>query len=215
MTAVDPQGEQAKEKRRVQAEVIQEGGRTGRRARDLAALGLAALLAGCGGNASGSVVNTPPGQQQAPPCPRVAVLADAAHYGEFRSGSRDPSDMVLQADLTGIRGECSFPRSLSRVTVDMSVLMVAGKGPAAAADTAQLTYFVAVVDSAKQVRARQEFTLPVTFPPGQTRVALSDDLSEQIPLPQGAAAASFEVLVGFKLTPEQLERNRSNPAPRP
>ncbi len=215
MTAVDPQGVRTKRVRRVQAQASR---RTGRTIGAGLALALAALAAGCSsptGESEGATLNKPktPLAREAPACPRVALLADAAHLSAYREGSLDPTDLMVSADLTGIRGECSFPPTLTKVTVDMTVLLQASKGPAATGNTAQLTYFVAVVDADKQVRARREFTLPVTFPPGQTRAPLADALTEEIPLPQGVAAASFQVLVGFKLTPEQLQRNRARANP--
>ncbi|MBV8167866.1 MAG: hypothetical protein JO021_13815, partial [Alphaproteobacteria bacterium] len=43
----------------------------------------------------------------APPCPRVAVLADASHMAVYRDGpGRELTDIRYEADLARISGEC-------------------------------------------------------------------------------------------------------------
>jgi hypothetical protein len=51
----------------------------------------------------------------------------------------------------------------------------------------------------------------VEFPGNLTRVALRDDdppVTVDIPLPAGRAATDYQILVGFQLSPDELEYNR-------
>src|SRR5579871_3786751 len=100
-----------------------------------ALLSVAAVLDGC----SNKVAD--PG---APPCPRVALLADAAHMAVFRNGpGRDLTDIVYEADLGRITGQCVYTRDKSRVTVEMKLPITAKRGPADRDHEAALPYFVA------------------------------------------------------------------------
>jgi hypothetical protein len=147
----------------------------------------------------------------APPCPRVAALADAAHLTRYRDGpGRDLTDIVYEADLGRISGECIYNRRKTSVTVAMRLLITAKRGPADRDRLADLNYFVAVVDDQSNVLARQEFQSQLEFAPDQTQAGVQEELEQIIPLKKDQPGSDFEVLVGFKLTPEQLQRNRGS-----
>jgi hypothetical protein len=146
----------------------------------------------------------------APPCPKVAVLADASHMTVYRDGpGRDLTDVVFEADLGRITGECVYNRASTNVKVDMKLVVAARRGPADRDRVATYTYFVAIVDKDSNVLARQEFNSQVAFPGDQTRVASLEELEQSIPLEKKQPGSDFDVFVGFKLTPEQVERNRA------
>lgn len=167
-----------------------------------AALLMAALALGaCGGS----------GRQDAgaPPCPRVAVLADASRLVIYRDGpGRDLTDVIFEADLGRITGECIYSRRKDNVKVDMKLLVTARRGPADRSRTGTFDYFVAIVDTQGQVLARREFRSQVVFQPEQTQIASQEELEQSIPLKRDQPGSDFDVFVGFKLTPEQVERNR-------
>ena len=84
-------------------------------------------------------------KKQPPPCPEVNVLADAAKYTEFRPGpGRDITDQVLQGEITGYKGGCTYDKDTKLLTVALQVQMTFTKGPAASADQMRSQYFVAV-----------------------------------------------------------------------
>lgn len=145
----------------------------------------------------------------APPCPKVAVLADASHLTVYRDGpGRDLTDVQFEADLGRISGECIYNRRSTNVKVDMKLVVSALRGPADRNRVASYAYFVAIVDNKGSVLARQEFTSQVQFPGDQSRVATLEELEQTIPIEKNQPGSDFDVYVGFKLTPEQVERNR-------
>jgi hypothetical protein len=145
----------------------------------------------------------------APPCPKVAVLADASHLTVFRDGpGRDLTDVQYEADLGRITGECIYNRRSTNVKVDMKLVVAARRGPADRNRIADYVYFVAIVDSQSNVLARQEFASQVQFPPDQSQVVTLEELEQTIPLEKNQPGSDFDVYVGFKLTPEQVQRNR-------
>ncbi len=145
----------------------------------------------------------------APPCPRVALLADAAHMAVYRDGpGRDLTDIRYEADLGRISGECVYTRRKERVTVAMKLTLTAKRGPADRDRIADLPYFVAIVDNQQRVVARQEFGSQLEFAPDQTQAGAIEELEQIIPLKKDQPGSDFEVLVGFRLSEEQLRRNR-------
>ena len=156
-------------------------------------------LAGCGSTDTTGV----------PSCPRTAIISDASRLVQYGSGSAGASQAVaLEARITRIGGECVYPKDKSSVTVAMTLTIEARRGTEAAAATAPLGYFVAIVDADQRVIGRAEFAAPLEFKSGQRQIAMVEELEQRIPLPAGKAAASFDVLVGFLLTPEQVNQAR-------
>jgi hypothetical protein len=145
----------------------------------------------------------------APPCPKVALLADAAHLTVYRDGpGRDLTDIKYEADLGRIAGQCVYRKKNTQVTVEMKLQINAKRGPADRDRIADLGYFVAILDGQANVLARQEFQSQIEFPLDQTQVATLEELEQIIPLKKDQPGSDFDVLVGFQLTQEQLQRNR-------
>lgn len=145
------------------------------------------------------------------PCPNALSLYDAHRLVEING------DMIFEN--VGFTGEILNVASLCRYTdqratpidMEMVVRMAFGRGPAAAGDTKTYTLFVAVTRTDNAVIHREDFPITVTFEPGQDRVEVIEEFSS-ISIPRVEANTSgvnFEVLVGFELTEEQLEFNRS------
>jgi hypothetical protein len=167
-----------------------------------ALLTVGAALGGCG---------TKIADAGTPACPRVALLADAAHMTVFRDGpGRDLTDIVYDADLGRISGQCVYTHDKSKVTVEMRLAITAKRGPADRSRSAALPYFVAVVDNQSHVLARQEFDTTIAFQPDQTQAGTLEELEQIIKLNKDQPGSDFQVMVGFRLTPEQLKRNRAS-----
>lgn len=154
-------------------------------------------------------------QDAGPACPDVAILRDADRITQFTTaGGRDLTDIAYEGEITAIKGSCGYDGEQTRATVEMTVTFAWARGPAGRGDNAEFTYFIAILDGDRKVVARQEFPTQVTFKDGANRAAGNEELEQEIPLPKGVPGASYRVLVGFKLTPEQLARNRDGGAPR-
>lgn len=144
-------------------------------------------------------------------CPKVAVLREASEATQFRQGGgRDLTDVVSRAAVLDFRGGCRPGEG--QVEVDFQLVLAAERGPAFDGRDAGYQYFVAVTDPDGQVLAKQVFDATLRFEEGQSRVGSVEDLHQRIPVAQGRRAQDYQVLVGFQLTPEQLEFNRSDRA---
>lgn len=164
----------------------------------LAAAAALVILAGCGASRDGANV---------PLCPRVAIVADAGRLVQAAPGG---GGSAFEARLFQVGGECIYPRDRSRVTVELTLQIAFQRGSSGAATRPDVGYFVAVVDGDGVVLGRQEFRVQADLTSRQ-QVVLVEDLEQRISLADGRPAVSYEVLVGFLLSREQLDLNRASP----
>lgn len=173
----------------------------------LAALGL--VLAACGGRGEETeqqvVFESPP----APPtgCPNVSVLAGAESVTQFGpGGGTSPSNVTARGLIGDFEGECTY--SENSVVVELDLPIIGATGPAGGA-AAAYEYFVAVLSPTNRVLGKEVFVTTVDF--GDTgNGAVLEELEQVIPLPNGAATGNrYSILVGFQLTPQQLQYNRA------
>lgn len=154
------------------------------------------------------------------PCPAVRVLYDASRFVEFPDGKRMDADGItpkIVFEDVGFTGEIQKVESQCRylgtdpIDVVMQIEMAIGKGPKAASATKDVRYWVSVTRKDIAPISKQEFTGRVVFPEGSDRVTLTTpDVNISIPRANGTiSGANFEIIVGFDLTPDQLEFNRN------
>lgn len=150
-----------------------------------------------------------PALRNAGPCPFVKTLYDAARYIEFKDGRQASSAVGYTGEIQGISAGCQY-KDDQPIQVTMEMLLELGRGPQADGRQKTYRYWVAVTDRNREVLAKETFELPVTFPEGQDRVYVTEQVG-QITIPRATATTSgsnFEVLVGFEVTPEVAAFNR-------
>ncbi len=162
------------------------------------ALLAAGLLAGCGDSEG----------KFAPTCPQIALLAEGADLTRFAGQGRDILDRVLEGRLTGIDGTCQAARNGDLVAT-LRLRAELRRGPAAQNRTAQVPYFVAVLDG-ERIVDRRSFTLDATFPSNVDSVRLTGEELE-LRFPE-RADGRYRVLVSFQLTQDELAFNRRTAA---
>ena len=166
------------------------------------AAALAATLAGCGLFGA-----------EGPPraCPDAVILADAKRVTLYREGpGRDLTDVQFEGEIVQIGGTCTYGKR--DLTVTLVADLVATRGPAADEAQANLPFFVALTDETRSIVAKKVFESAVPIPRGQRRAGVREEIEQVIPLPEGEPVPYYEVVVGFQLTPEQLEQNRRSRA---
>jgi hypothetical protein len=149
----------------------------------------------------------------APPCPSIVIVQQLADVTQFLPGEgRDLTDVILQGKVTGFNGFCETERDdgvASEVTVDLRVLFAFSRGPANTDRKGSFSYFVAIVDREDAPMQKHVFDSDVTFAGNKSRVAAYEELSLTIPMRAGENGGDYSVLVGFQLTPDQVEYNRA------
>jgi len=134
-----------------------------------------------------------------PGCPNVGILRDA---GTLRTTGPDGQPAAV-AVMTSLPAVCSYDDGGVTVSAALTIRAagVEGRGPA----TLPVEYFVAVTDPNRNVIARQVFATSIDMAGGDGAVA--EELVQFLPAPQTVDARYFEVLVGFILSPDQLNAN--------
>ncbi|WP_429912731.1 hypothetical protein [Glycocaulis sp.] len=177
--------------------------------RSIAAVFAAALvLTGCQ-----SVRDRFDGPQPNPgPCPNALSLYDAHRLVEFSGEERVLRNVGFTGEVLNVRSACTYTdSSASPIEMQMAIRFAFGRGAAAQGSEKTYHYFVAVTRTDRAVIERQVFPITVRFPPGEDRVELTEEIGS-ITIPRAEASTSgsnFEVIVGFELTAEQVEFNRS------
>jgi len=172
---------------------------------------------GSGQNADGSQQNErqrPPRiaplrrSEAAGPCPYVKVLYDAARYVELGGDRVAASNVGYTGEIEGLSSDCTYQGD-DPITVHTRVLFNLGRGPQAEGDGRTYRYWIAVTERNKAVLAKEYFDLPVVFNGAPTASVTQDQV---IVIPRAQATTSgdnFEILVGFDVTPQMAEFNRS------
>jgi hypothetical protein len=154
-----------------------------------------AALSGCASKAEG------------PDCPRLAIPDDVGRMTKFREGpGRDLTDVAYTARLAKADGFCTAEKS--SVKVEMTVQLVVERGPASDGAPVDLQYFVAVTDPARRVLAKEVFPARIAFEGSQRVSGSNEEIEERIPIPRGTDPGTYSIIVGFQLTPEEVEYNR-------
>ncbi len=170
-----------------------------------APLFLALALAGCGTRLAQQLDDTP----NAGACPVAGSIYDAARIVEFAEGSKgNYSDIAFTGEITDVRLFCRYFKD-APLEAEMEIDFAFGKGRAATADSHNYRYFVAVTRRNGKVLAKEYFDTAADF--SRSNVTSKSELVNRITIPradESISGVNFEIVVGFELSPEQLEFNR-------
>ena len=142
------------------------------------------------------------------PCPFVKILYDAARFVELEGGRAASANVGYTGEIEGVSAGCAY-QSDEPITVQMDILFNLGRGPQAEGDQRTYRYWIAVTERNSAVLAKEYFDLPVNFEGAQT-ASVTEEQSVIIPRADAeTSGGNFEVLVGFDVTPEMAEFNRT------
>lgn len=142
------------------------------------------------------------------PCPYVKILYDAARYVELEGGRAAVANVGYTGEIEGISSDCEY-READPIRVDMDVLFNLGRGPQATGEQRTYRYWIAVTERNNAILSKEYFDLPVNFE-GQRTASVTEKRTIVIPRAGiDTSGSNFEILVGFDVTPEMAEFNRS------
>lgn len=170
---------------------------------------LAALaLAGCGMFGS----STKEGGTPLYPCPAVGILQETENITLVRGTGADLTDVILKAEMGRVVSKCTYNTSDSTITVDLAFDGIAELGPAANSREFTLQTFVAVTRRYSAFDKKQIYNVPVVFEAGQRQMRFVQSVDGTVlPYGENADGRIYQILIGFQLTPEQLQYNRRMP----
>jgi hypothetical protein len=167
---------------------------------------VALALAGCG---KGDVFG--PGRNAfAPQCPTprlIPSLADLSRYTGPGPG-HDFSELIVQARVSAVNGSCSASRDPDKLPAVVRISIELQRGPAMHGRDADVPVFLAVTEG-DDIRDKQVFPVHATFPPNVDRLTMtSPDITLNLPVSKDVSGASYGLIAGFQLTPDELKANR-------
>lgn len=144
------------------------------------------------------------------PCPLMGVLYDNSRQVSFASADNQRyANIAFTGEVQGVRGLCRYVED-DPITMALEVDMAFGRGPASTSDRQTYRYWVAVTRRGRAPIEKAYFDVDVRWRRGEAVVTRTEQI-ERIVIPRANAEVSgenFEILVGFELTPEQLQFNR-------
>lgn len=144
------------------------------------------------------------------PCPLMGVLYDTARVVKFNQPNvQRYANIEFTGEMQGVSGFCRYVDS-DPIRMNMNIEMAFGRGPAATSERQTYRYWVAVTRRGRAPIEKVYFDVDVRFPRGQHVVTVRETIDE-IVIPRAneeISGENFEILVGFELTPEQLQFNR-------
>jgi hypothetical protein len=142
-------------------------------------------------------------------CPQGVIPADSASVTRFRDGpGRDLTDIIVEGEIVNILVQCKYDKK--SVTVDLQIAVTGDRGPADRGRVAQFDYWVAILDPQQNIIAKQPGQVRFEFKDNRTRMGqILNEFEPYIPLADIQQAPSYQIVVGFQLTAEELAWNRS------
>jgi hypothetical protein len=168
-----------------------------------AALPLLLALAGCGvfGSAKSALFGASPAADRA--CPAAIILQPLANTAVFAPGAAPrPENVAFYGILDEVDRSCEAVPGAVRMQLTVDV--IAQRGPAAKGDSVDLTYFVAVTAPGERILQKQPFTVRVAIPPDKLRAGVADRFAEVVPL-DGYQANTLTLDLGFQQGPEVVD----------
>jgi hypothetical protein len=191
------------------------------------AAGVALVLAGCASGGKQEDAEGPDGKpvkiarvtsksQNVGPCPLMGVLYDASRVVEFKNNEEAFANVGFTGEMRNVSGLCRYVGD-KPITMNLTIDMALGRGPAATGDKHTYRYWVAVARRDVAPIFKQYYEVDVDFPGSADRVDVRQEV-KTITIPRAnpdTSGVNFEILVGFDLTPEQLAFNRDGKRFRP
>jgi hypothetical protein len=144
------------------------------------------------------------------PCPLMGVLYDNSRIVDFaQPDAMRYANIEYTGEMQGVRGLCRYVGA-DPITMSMEIEMAFGRGPASTSDRQTYRYWVAVTRRGRAPIEKVYFDIDVRWPRGENVVTRTEEI-RRIVIPRAneeISGENFEILVGFELTPEQLQFNR-------
>jgi hypothetical protein len=167
------------------------------RAAPSAVLAVLVALGGCSWLSSSSSKST---TEACPSAVTLRPLAQTAVFGQ--APERRPDNVAFYGILSEADLKCEYTPGALHMNLD--VIVVGERGPAAAGDVVDLNYFVAVTGPDQTILSKKPFAVRVVFDTPQKRAGVTDHIEETIPL-GGRKGTDLTVDLGFQQNPEVVD----------
>lgn len=154
----------------------------------------------------------------ASPCPPVEIVTDLSSISDFSDPMKmSQKNLISRVDMGSAQSTCQL--SSNTATVDLKLSFKGVLGPKAkqkSSDKPFFSYpfFVAVTEPNGRIMAKEIFAASLSFGKDENEHAYYENLRQIIPIKSKKHAYRYKIMIGFQLSPEQLEFNRENMVPK-
>lgn len=143
-------------------------------------------------------------------CPGMSSVLDAVVVTQFKPGApADPNSALYTATISDVSGNCSFDKQGKSSDSSVDVDFTATRPVAGAAIEYAVPYFVAVTQSTRII-TRTTRSVTISFAEGATTATAEDHIGSVHLVTDGNNKPyDYQILVGFQLTKEQLDYNKT------
>jgi hypothetical protein len=143
-------------------------------------------------------------------CPGWSSVLDAVVVTQFKPGAAaDPANALYSAKISNVDGNCSFDKAGKTADTSVDITFVATRPAAGDAVTYTAPYFVAVTQATRIV-TRSARSVTFSFAPGEKTATAEEHISSIDLVTEGDSKPyDYQILVGFQLTKEQLDYNKT------
>ena len=145
-----------------------------------------------------------------PACPQLALIKGAADQVKVAPNGKvnDIRSLVLAARIQAVPASCRFVGEHG-VGAEVRVQFAVQRGPTVTNPDIELHYFVAAARG-QTILDEQDYVVKGAFPPNVDRMTLTSEPVElEFPVGDNQSAAGYQIYVGFRLSKEELARNRA------
>jgi hypothetical protein len=163
-----------------------------------AALSCIATLTGCG-----HLPFSKSADESAAACPAAVVLKPLGQTAVFNTPdmAARPTDVMYYGILSEVDARCVTSGDTLQASLD--VILAAERGPATKGDSADFTYFIAVLGPGDQLLGKKSYGVRIGMPQEARRAGVTDHIEAEIPL-GGQAPGSLRIVAGFQQTPQAV-----------
>lgn len=137
-------------------------------------------------------------------CPAVGVIDHLNTITRFNGLGQTNTDVVFDASITDLKTTC---REGASVSTEISFSIRAKKGVAFEGQSHVLSYYVVVLRDNHMITHKKVYTTRINFKPGSDTAGVRETLIQTFNNFEEARRYDYEVLVGFEVTPEELQFN--------
>lgn len=143
-------------------------------------------------------------------CPGWSSVLDAVVVTQFKPGTaQDPANALYTAKITNVDGKCDFDKEGKTANSSIDVSFTATRPTAGDAATYTVPYFVAVTQSTRIV-TRSARSVTFSFDAGATTATAEESIDNIDLVTDGNNKPyDYQILVGFQLTKEQYDYNKT------
>ena len=135
-------------------------------------------------------------------CPAISILTEATRVTQMQNGRIDLKAEIREPALTCTVAKGNAKSKLS-FWVKSAIAPTSDIGPRA------VPYFVAIISEGR-VLGKEVFNLAIPFADGKRKLEVKERVARiDIPIAKDKTVDDYSVTIGFQLTPEQAEYNRT------